>query len=93
MEEHSIKLIARSGNFAITQLSGRKYPSVTIQSDTLLEIFKGVKYCLEAAPDSTELASDRLETVVDTLEDMLAALKSACAEQDLDLPKGFVTPR
>lgn len=50
---NSIELIERLGNIAVARLSGRKYPGLFVQGDTLRALLSDID---EAAPDS--LASE-----------------------------------
>jgi Family of unknown function (DUF6959) len=74
-------------NFAVVQLTSRKFPGVVVQGDTLHSLVNRVNELLGLLRSGdTEEVSAGLEDISDQLTDAMKHYERVCTERGIDLP-------
>lgn len=68
----TVKLISNSGNLAIVQIDGRKFPSVTLQGDTLNLLFEDIQEIRDSLRAGHQNAA--LDAALDAADDLYAKI-------------------
>jgi hypothetical protein len=88
VNDEQARVLARSGNLAVTQLDGRAFPGVHIQGDTFAELqrqFAEVVSRLRDAGDDSD-ALDDLQDGVEQMTGMLHFYETALEMHDIRRP-------
>jgi hypothetical protein len=86
--EEQARVLARDGNVAVTQLSGRAFPGIHIQGDTFAELqrqFADAVSQLRHTRDDTD-AWVELDSAVGELTQMVRFYESVLEEHDVERP-------
>jgi hypothetical protein len=82
-----VNLLSRPINFAVVQLTGRKFPGVVVQGDTLHSLLKRVDELTRLLKSGkTSEVSDGLEDIRDQLMEAMKHYESVCADRGISLP-------
>jgi hypothetical protein len=88
MAQEQARVLARSGNVAVTHLDGRAFPGVHIQGDTFAELQRqGADAVdrLRRAPAESD-ALDEIDSVVREMAQIRVFYEATLAEHDIRLP-------
>ncbi|MFD0578568.1 DUF6959 family protein [Dactylosporangium darangshiense] len=97
MTEEQARVLARSGNIAVTQLTGRAFPGLHLQGDTFAAAYHSLSEAAVRlrAEGVTGEAIDDLEYTLGELRDKLRFYEETLAANDIRLPyflDGGATP-
>jgi hypothetical protein len=88
MTQEQARVLARSGNIAVTQLDGRAIPGIHIQGDTFAELQRQAAAAvgrLRQAPAESD-ALDEIDSLVEEMVQILGFFEATLAEHDIRLP-------
>ncbi|GIE80930.1 hypothetical protein Aph02nite_68800 [Actinoplanes philippinensis] len=74
MDEEHARVLARRGNFAVTQLDGRAFPGVHVQGDTFAELYRQLQDAVSRLHDARDDA-DSWGDLEDAVKEMASVLR------------------
>jgi hypothetical protein len=82
-----VQLLSHPANFAVVQLSQRKYPGVVIQGDTLHSLVKQLERMSRLLDSGASgEALDEIKYVTGILTEALKHYEQICSERGIELP-------
>ncbi len=85
-EEKTLEVYHEESNFAVIKATGRKFPGVLIQGDSLAGLVGATKTAIELFDSDREEALDELKGLYEELNWRLEAYQKVLEENDTPLP-------